>query len=102
MKLDPQVAADVALLREEFSRHDTIMRAMAEPNSLEGAVAKAAFDRIGTFVADLQLDQSILEIAQQVCFPLAVLVLALPVSACRKPSLALPVTGKANKVQLLI
>lgn len=66
MKLDAQLVADAEILREEFARHEAMMRAMTEIGSLESAVAKAAFDRIATFVADLQLDSSISEIAQQV------------------------------------
>ena len=42
------------------------MHALAEPGSLESAVAKAAFDRINVFVTDLQLDHSVAEIAHQV------------------------------------
>ena len=66
VKLDPQAAADAEALREEFARHDAIMRALGDPGTLESAVAKAAFDRINIFVADLQLDHSVAEIAHQV------------------------------------
>ena len=46
------------------------MQALAEPGSLENAVAKAAFERINEFVRDLQLAESVAEIAHQACLQL--------------------------------
>jgi len=58
-------AGEVETLRREWARHEAVMRAIGDPASPEGAIARRAFERLTDIVAELQLDPSIVELAHQ-------------------------------------
>jgi uncharacterized protein with PIN domain len=69
---DLSASAEAALVageseaRRQWARLDDVMKAIADPNSLEGCIAKRAQERLTHLTKDLQLDSTVMELASQV------------------------------------
>ena len=59
--------AEEAALRREWARHEAVMAAIADSASQESSIAARASERITAICRELGLDNSVIELAHQVC-----------------------------------
>ena len=62
-------AAEAEALQAEWARHETVMHAIVDASSAEGAVAKRALHRTREFITELGLEGGLSELAYQVRCP---------------------------------
>lgn len=59
-------AAGESEARCQWARLDEVMRAIADPSSQEGCIARRASERLTHLTQELQLDSTVMELANQV------------------------------------
>jgi hypothetical protein len=86
------LADDLDYSQEEWSRHEGVMLSISNPSTPEGAIAKRAYNRLHELVTEMDLDQSITDMAHQVSPP------PLPHELAREIDVDQSITDMAHQV----